>query len=78
MDDRLKKRRIRLALIATYPKMSEIFMRIADSDGIQAYNVSASFNDAVRFAKELEPKVDAILSRGATANYIQKNVHVPL
>ncbi len=70
--------RPRLALIATYPKMSEIFMRIANEEGIQAYNVSASFEDAVRYAKELEPKVDAILSRGSTANYIKDAVNVPL
>lgn len=78
MNGRNRNTKPRLALIATYPKMSEIFMRIANEEGIQAYNVSASFDDAVRYAKELEPKVDAILSRGSTANYIKNAVNVPL
>ena len=63
MAPRPTKRPIRLAMIATYPKMSKIFMSIAEEANIQAYNIDASFENAVRFAKEIEPKVDAILSR---------------
>jgi transcriptional regulator with PAS, ATPase and Fis domain len=65
-------------MIATYPKMSKIFMSIAEEANIQAYNIDASFENAVRFAKEIEPKVDAILSRGATANFIREAVDIPV
>ncbi|MCI2061542.1 MAG: sigma 54-interacting transcriptional regulator [Eubacteriaceae bacterium] len=68
----------RLALIATYPKMSKIFMKVTEKNGTDAVNIFASFDDAVKKAKEIEPKVDAILSRGSTAAHIQDAVDIPV
>ena len=70
---------VKMALIATYPEMSKIFLHMAEKKGgIIAYDEYASFNDAVAAAKRLEPEVDVILSRGGTAEYIQKNVSIPV
>ncbi|MCL2000220.1 MAG: sigma 54-interacting transcriptional regulator [Planctomycetes bacterium] len=70
---------IKLALIATYPEMSKIFLHMAEKKGgIVAYDEYASFNDAITVAQKLEPNVDAILSRGGTAEYIKNNVSIPV
>ena len=76
--ERGQRENIKLALIATYPKMSKIFMRIAEEENIEAINIFASFEDAVQYAKEIEDKVDAILSRGGTAAYIKRAVDIPV
>ncbi|MHB8061726.1 MAG: sigma 54-interacting transcriptional regulator [Ruminiclostridium sp.] len=70
--------KIRLALIATYPEMSEIFLDIANKNNIIAYDEYASFNDALVMARKMESKVDVILSRGATAAYIRDNINTPV
>lgn len=69
---------MRLALIATYPKMAKIFMKIANEEGIEAYNVYESFEAAANIGRQMESKVDAILSRGGTAHYIQQAVNIPV
>lgn len=69
----------RLALIGTYPEMSDLFLAIVRSyENIEAISLHASFEEAVERARQLEPRLDAILSRGATAEYIRKAVDVPV
>ena len=71
--------KIRMALIATYPKLAEIYLNLTDSrDDIIAYNVYASFEEAAKTAREMEDELDIILSRGATAEYIRRAVHIPV
>jgi transcriptional regulator with PAS, ATPase and Fis domain len=70
--------KIRLALIATYPEMSKIFLDIANKSSIIAYDEYASFNDALTIAKKMESKVDVILSRGGTAAYLRDNISTPV
>ena len=73
------KDKIRLAFIGTYPEVSEIFLEITSHmDHIHAIQVDASFEKAAALAKEMEPKLDAILSRGGTAEYIQNAVNIPV
>ncbi|MCI2061528.1 MAG: sigma 54-interacting transcriptional regulator [Eubacteriaceae bacterium] len=67
-----------LALIATYPMMSEIFKKVAKENGVEALDYYASFDDAAVKALEIETKVDAILSRGGTAAFIRKVVNIPV
>lgn len=69
---------IKLALIATYPNMSKILIRLADQAGIYLYNKFVSFDEAAKFAKENEQYFDAILSRGATAAFIDRAVSIPV
>ena len=71
--------KIRMALIATYPKLAEIYLNLTDSrDDIIAYNVYASFEEAAKTARDMEDGLDIILSRGATAEYIRRAVHIPV
>lgn len=68
-----------MALIATYPEMSKIFLYMTEKKGnIVAFDEYASFEDAVKVAKRIECDVDVILSRGGTAEYIRRNVQVPV
>jgi transcriptional regulator with PAS, ATPase and Fis domain len=67
-----------MALIATYPEMSKIFLDIANKRGIIAYDNYASFDDALAVAKKLEPNVDIVLSRGGTAAYLRQNLATPV
>ena len=72
-------KKIRLAFIGTYPEVSRIFMQItAEMGSIQAICIDASFESAAARAQELEPELDAILSRGGTAEYIQNAVNIPV
>ncbi len=69
----------RLAFIGTYPDVSKIFEeQVQKRDGIQALTVDASFERAVEKAKELAPGLDAILSRGGTADFIRRAVDIPV
>lgn len=71
--------KVRMALIATYPKLSEVYRELTNSrDSITAYNVYASFESAANIAREMEDDLDVILSRGGTAEYIRKAVHIPV
>lgn len=67
-----------MALIATFPKMADIFMNVAKEEGIEAYNVYESFEDAAMVARQMESRVDVILDRGGTAHYIQDAVDIPV
>lgn len=72
-------RPIRMALIATYPEMSKLFRHMAGKkDNVIATDEYASFEDAVSVAQKIESEVDIILSRGGTAEYIQRCVSVPV
>ncbi|MDR2163062.1 MAG: sigma 54-interacting transcriptional regulator [Clostridiales Family XIII bacterium] len=73
-----RKSKIKMALIATYPEMSKIFLDIANKRGIIAYDHYASFDDALEAAKKYEPDVDIILSRGGTAAYLRENLTTPV
>ncbi len=73
-----EQRRPRLALIATYPKMAEIFLRLAEGLEAEVTNIHASFEQAVDIAREMEPGIDAFLSRGGTAKYIENAVDLPV
>lgn len=70
--------KISLALIATYPEMHKILEELTAEEGITLHNVFASFEDAAIAAKRIEPKIDAILSRGGTAEYVRRAVNVPV
>ena len=75
----MTKEPIRLAFIGTYPEVSRIFMDITEKmDNIRAICIDASFENAAARALELEPELDAILSRGGTAEYIQNAVNIPV
>lgn len=70
--------KMRLALIATYPKMSEIFMQMTQQEGIEGTDIFACFEEASECALKIAPNVDAILSRGGTGAYIQRAVDIPV
>lgn len=67
-----------IALIATYPQMSKIFMGMVKAFPMNVCNVFASFEDAARIAREMEHKIDAVLSRGGTAEYIRNAIDKPV
>ena len=72
---------IKMALIATYPSMAEIFLRLASGrENVVARSEYASFERAVEIAKNLvrQGEVDVILSRGGTAAQIKNAVNVPV
>ena len=51
------KRKIKMALIATYPRMAELFLEITNEmENVIATNVYASFERAVEIAKKWKQK----------------------
>lgn len=73
--------KIKLALIATYSDMADIFLHLAkDMDNVEAISVYASFETAVQTARQLikDGKVDVILGRGGTAAMIKNAVDIPV
>lgn len=73
------EKKIRLAFIGTYPDVSQQIIDIAKNfPDISVVDVNASFDEAVEKALELEMSIDAILSRGGTADYIKRAVHIPV
>lgn len=70
--------RPRIALIATYPKMSKMFITMTEDTDIVASSVFASFDDAVKMAKDMEDDVDVILSRGGTGIMLKKALEIPV
>lgn len=71
--------KVRMALIATYPKLAEVFLDLTENrNHIISYNIYASFEEAARTAQEMEDELDIILSRGGTAEYIRRSVHIPV
>ncbi len=73
--------KIKMALIATYPRMADIFLQLTEGrENILASSVYASFERAVEIAKDLEAngEADVILSRGGTAAQIKNAVDIPV
>lgn len=77
-NDSSGKDKLRIALIATYPEMAKVCESLVLAEGLHFENHFAAFDDAVRVAKQVEPHIDAILSRGGTGRFIQLAVNVPL
>lgn len=69
---------ISLALIATYPEMSEVLAKLVEGTNIQLIDVYAAFEQAALTARELENQVDIILTRGGTGHFIKQAVSVPV
>ncbi len=70
---------VRMALIATYPELSKLFLNIIGArDDIAAIDEFACFEDAVEVARRIEGETDVILSRGGTAEFIRRNVQIPV
>ncbi|VBB07746.1 propionate catabolism activator [Lucifera butyrica] len=78
LNGSLKAEPVRLALIYTYPKMAETFSALAKQENLKPYVAFAALDEAAAIAKEIEPNIDAILSRGGTAEYIKQAVSVPV
>ncbi len=75
------KGKVKIALIATYPAMAEIFLNITrNRKDLEACSIYASFDRAAQIAAKMEARgeVDVILSRGATAAQIQSSVDLPV
>ncbi|MGN0159122.1 MAG: sigma 54-interacting transcriptional regulator [Brotaphodocola sp.] len=75
------KSKVRLALIATYPTVADIFIELTrNRRDLEAVSIYASFDNAAAIAEEMERKgeVDVILSRGGTAAQIQSAVTLPI
>lgn len=71
--------KINIAFIGTYPEVSEIFLDISSkTENINAISIDASFEKAAEQAKMLQGKVDVILSRGSTADFIKETVDIPV
>jgi transcriptional regulator with PAS, ATPase and Fis domain len=69
---------VKLAFIGGYPLMSQYLKEIAEESGIVLYNICATFHDAITTAIELEPEVDAVLSRGLTSALLRDAISVPV
>lgn len=73
--------KVKLALIATYPTMADIFVELTKNrKELEAKSIYASFEQAAEIAAEMERsgEVDVILSRGGTAAQIQSAVSLPV
>ena len=73
--------KVKMALIATYPRMAEIFLQLTGArNNVTGESVYASFERAVEIAKKMEKnkEADVILSRGGTAAQIKNAVDLPL
>jgi transcriptional regulator with PAS, ATPase and Fis domain len=70
--------KVSLALVSTYPEMAKEFDSLAKQQGLTTYISFAALDEAVAVAKEIEPRMDAILSRGGTAEYIRRAVDIPV
>ena len=69
---------IKMALIATYPHLSKIVKNLAAAQGVDLLDIYASFEDAVQKAREARNKVDIIISKGGTAEYIRRAIDLPV
>lgn len=70
--------KIRIALISTYPDMTEIFTELAEKEGLKPDIAIATLDEAAAIAKDIEHQTDVILSRGGTAEYIKDAVEIPV
>lgn len=73
-----KEKKIKVALIATYPEMTKRVMKIARERDIVVENYYASFEKAINIAKQIQHQVDAIITRGGTGQVIKENVDIPV
>ena len=71
-------RPMRIAIIATYPQMSQLVIGLAKQMNLEVEDHYASFEEAAKVAVNIEHSVDAILSRGGTAEYIKQAVNIPV
>ncbi|MDF2565124.1 MAG: transcriptional regulator [Massilibacillus sp.] len=67
-----------IALISTYPGMANVFVNLAEKHGCKPFVTLAEFDKAAKIAKEIEPRMDAILSRGGVTGYIKRAVKIPV
>ena len=70
--------KVRLALISTYPDMTNLFKELAEREGFNPYIAIATLGEAAEIAKSIELQTDVILSRGGTAEYINEAVEIPV
>lgn len=70
--------KVRLALISTYPDMTNLFKELAEQEGFKPYIAVATLGEAAEIAKAIEFQTDVILSRGGTADYIKAAVEIPV
>lgn len=68
----------RIALIATYPRITEILSGFVEGTKIKLTNIHAHFEEAAKIAKSIENDVDVILTRGGTGHFIKQAVSVPV
>ncbi len=68
----------KIALIAKYPKVAELFSKVTKELNIESYNIFASLEEAAEAARKIRGKADAILSRGVAVNYIKEVVDIPV
>ena len=67
-----------IALIATYPEMSRTLSDLLQGTNIDLVDIYASFERAVTAAREVESRVDVILTRGGTGQYIKQVASIPV
>ena len=67
-----------VALIATYPEMSRTLCELLQGTNIGLVDIYASFEQAVEAAKEVEGRVDIILTRGGTGEFIKQVASIPV
>lgn len=70
--------KIKIALIATYPNMSQVFEDIIKDTEIEMIDIQAPMEEAVKKAKEIEDSVDIILTRGGTGHFLKKTANIPV
>lgn len=78
MEHSWNSNQVNIALIASYLKTHQVFETLAKNEGVSSIHYVAAFEEAAKIAKEIEPQVDVILSRGGTAEYIRNVVDIPV
>jgi hypothetical protein len=58
--------------------MANVFVTLAKQHGFEPFITLAEFDKAAKVAKEIEPRMDAILSRGGVTGYIERAVKIPV
>lgn len=67
-----------VALIATYPEMSRTLAELLQGTNIDLVDIYASFEEAAAAAREIENRVDIILTRGGTGHYVKRAASIPV
>ncbi|MCR3761373.1 sigma-54-dependent Fis family transcriptional regulator [Clostridium felsineum] len=68
---------LKIALISTNENLLKLFPKLAKEKGFIPITKTASLTHASKIAFKLQDKVDAIISRGATSDYIKETVNIP-